>query len=114
MSTVVDKPWGKEVIWAHTDKYAGKLLYINAGQMLSLQYHEKKSESIYVLAGRIKFHWRKDGDKVERISVMTPGEHVDIPVGMIHRMEAIDDVCLAEVSTPELDDVVRLKDIYNR
>lgn len=114
MSTQISKPWGQETIWAHTDKYAAKLLYISAGHKLSLQYHENKSESILVLSGRIKFHWKEDGDPVARVSVMVPGESVDIPPGMIHRMEAIDNAVLAEVSTPELDDVVRIEDDYGR
>ena len=114
MEKFTDKPWGCEILWAETDKYAAKFLYIKAGHKLSLQYHEKKAESFVVDRGRIKFHWFEPGETVARIKVMTPGEHFDIPVGMIHRFEAIDDACVIEVSTPELDDVVRLEDDYGR
>ena len=114
MSSIVEKPWGREVIWAKTDKYAGKLLFIKKGHKLSLQYHENKSESIYISFGRIKYHWFDEGDTVSRIVVMTAGDCVDIPAGTKHRMEAIDDACLFEVSTPELDDVVRIEDDYGR
>lgn len=114
MEKMTDKPWGCEVLWAHTDKYAAKLLYIKAGHRLSLQLHEKKDESFIVDKGRIKFHWFEPGDTVARIKVMTRGEHFDIPAGMKHRFEAIDDSCLIEVSTSELDDVVRFEDDYGR
>lgn len=110
----VEKPWGCEVIWAETEEFVGKLIYIKAGHKLSLQYHEKKRESFVVDRGRIKFHWVEDGDPAPRIAVMSIGDHFDIPPGMVHRMEAIDDCCLIEVSTPQLDDVVRLEDDYDR
>jgi len=110
----VDKPWGCEVIWAETEEYAGKLLFIKKGHKLSLQYHEKKRESFVVDRGRLKFHWKEEGDSTLRAVVMVVGDHFDIPPGMVHRMEAIDDCCLIEVSTPELDDVVRLEDDYSR
>lgn len=108
------KPWGCEILWAKTDKYAAKFLYIKKGHKLSLQYHERKEESFIVDRGRIKLHWYEEGDTVARMQVMTAGEHFDIPAGMRHRFEAIDDACLIEVSTPELDDVVRLEDDYGR
>jgi len=109
------KPWGCEVLWAKTGDYAGKLLYLKAGHKLSLQYHSEKEESFIVFTGRIKFHWYDKNDPtVLIIKVMTAGEHMDIPAGTKHRMEAIDNSCLFEVSTPELDDVVRLEDDYGR
>jgi len=114
MEKTTVKPWGCEVIWAKSEEYVGKLLYIKKGHKLSLQYHEKKRESFIVSQGRIKFHWFEKGDTVPRIEVMIPGEHRDIAPGTKHRMEAIDDVCLIEISTTELDDVVRLEDDYGR
>lgn len=114
MEKVIHKPWGCEVIWAHTDDYVGKLLYIKAGERLSLQYHEEKSESLLVSKGRVKYHWYEDGDDVQRTVIMCVGEHVDVPVGRKHRIEAIDMACVIEVSTPQLNDVVRLEDDYKR
>ena len=110
----VDKPWGHEVIWAETDRYAGKLLSIDAGHALSLQYHERKAESIYVLSGRLHLH---RADRVEDevvVEVLDAGTAFDITPGMVHRFEARESVTLIEVSTPELDDVVRLEDRYGR
>jgi len=114
MEKTTDKPWGCEVVWAHTDKYVAKFLYIKKGHRLSLQYHEKRCESIIVDRGRIKLHWFENEDTTPRITVMAPGDHFDIPAGMKHRFEAIDDACLIEVSTPEINDVVRLDDDYGR
>ena len=114
METKVDKPWGCEIIWAQTENYLGKMLFIKAGEKLSLQYHEQKAESILVNRGRIKFHWFEEGDTVPRIMVMAPGDHFDIPPKMVHRMEAIDNACIIEVSTSFPDDVVRLEDDYGR
>lgn len=113
MSRYVEKPWGGELIWAHTDKYVGKILSIKAGEKLSLQYHEIKDETILVLSGRLKLEYYLDGDAPAWV-VLTPSEGFHIPTGMRHRMIAIDDVTVAEVSTPELDDVVRLVDDYGR
>ena len=114
MEEKIDKPWGCEVIWAKTDKYVGKMLFIQAGAKLSLQYHRVKDETILVDKGRIKLHWFEDGDSVPRVQVLTPGESRHIPPGTIHRFEAIDNACVLEVSTTELDDVVRLDDDYGR
>jgi mannose-6-phosphate isomerase len=105
----VDKPWGYENIWALTDKYAGKLIHIDKGHKLSLQFHNKKLETLYVLKGTL--HLVYDND----IVILTPGESMHIPTGVVHRMMAPDDdVDLMEVSSPELDDVVRLQDEYGR
>jgi mannose-6-phosphate isomerase-like protein (cupin superfamily) len=108
----VPKPWGEEIIFAHTDRYAGKVLNIRAGESLSLQYHEKKDEALYLYSGRLRALVEGDGIREER--VFEPGEALHFPPGTRHRLEAITDVVLFEVSTPELDDVVRLEDRYGR
>jgi len=109
----VDKPWGFELIWAHTDRYVGKVLAIRAGHRLSLQYHRAKDESIYVVRGRMVLHLA-DEDGTVRQHEMGPGDHRRVPVGRLHRFEAVEDVEVIEVSTPELDDVVRVEDDYRR
>ena len=109
----VPKPWGHELIWAHTDRYVGKVLVIEAGKRLSLQRHEVKDESIYVLAGRLRLHLEDDQGAVQT-EELGPGDHRRVATGRIHRYEAIERVELMEVSTPELDDVVRLEDDYGR
>jgi mannose-6-phosphate isomerase len=114
MEKVISKPWGSEVIWAQTADYVGKMLFVKEGQRLSLQYHEKKEESLLVNQGRIKYHWYEDGDTVPRTVVMCVGDHVDVPAGRKHRIEAIEMACVIEVSTPGLDDVIRLEDDYGR
>jgi mannose-6-phosphate isomerase len=113
MSTFVEKPWGSEIIWTHTDRYVGKLISVNAGARLSLQFHHKKDESIYVVEGTLNLHLENDAGEVEQIK-MGPGKFARILTGRIHRFEALTDVKLIEVSTPELDDVVRLEDDYGR
>jgi mannose-6-phosphate isomerase-like protein (cupin superfamily) len=110
----VEKPWGYEVIWAKTKDYVGKELYIKQGAKLSLQYHEEKEETIRVIFGRVRLHWFEDGDQYPRTEIMVRGDTFHIPPGKIHRFEALDDCCVAEVSTPQLDDVVRLDDDYGR
>jgi mannose-6-phosphate isomerase len=109
----VPKPWGHELIWAHTDRYVGKILVIDAGKRLSLQRHEIKDESIYVLSGRLRLYLEDDGGVVQT-EELGPGDHRRVATGRIHRYEAIERVELMEVSTPELDDVVRLEDDYGR
>ena len=109
----VDKPWGHELIWAHTDRYVGKILVIEAGKRLSLQRHEVKDESILVLSGRLQLTLEDDAGEV-RVEVLGPGEHRRVATGRIHRYEAIERCELIEVSTPELDDVVRLQDDFGR
>jgi mannose-6-phosphate isomerase len=110
---VVPKPWGHELIWVHTDKYVGKILVIEAGKRLSMQYHRKKDESIYVLSGRLRLHLEDDAGTVE-VRDLGPGEFARVPVGRRHRYEGVQRVEVMEVSTPELDDVVRLDDDYGR
>ena len=108
----VEKPWGHELIWAKTDRYVGKILHIEPGHLLSLQYHEEKDETIYLLSGEIVFRVQIDGELTEQR--MREGERYHITPGTIHQMEAIVSSDLLEVSTPELDDVVRLEDRYGR
>ena len=110
---VVDKPWGHELIWALTDRYCGKILVIEAGKRLSLQRHIQKDESILVVTGRLRLFLEDDGGVV-REQELGPGDHRRVESGRIHRYEAIERVELVEVSTPELDDVVRLEDDFGR
>ncbi len=110
--TRVDKPWGYELIWAKTDRYVGKILHIEARQVLSLQYHNVKDETIYVLTGEIILRTGQVDKLTERR--MKPGESLHISPKQIHQFEAVVTSELLEVSTPEIDDVVRLKDRYGR
>ena len=109
----VEKPWGHELIWAHTDSYVGKILVIEAGRRLSLQRHVVKDESIYVTAGRLRLTLEDETGTI-RVEELGPGEHRHVPTGRIHRYEALERTELMEVSTPELDDVVRLEDDFGR
>ena len=109
----VPKPWGHELIWAHTERYVGKVLVIEAGKRLSLQRHEIKDEAIYVLSGRLRLFLEDDAGVVQT-EELGPGDYRRVATGRIHRYEAIERVELMEVSTPELDDVVRLEDDYGR
>ena len=109
----VDKPWGHELIWAHTDRYVGKILHVRAGESLSLQYHRVKDETIMVLSGRLLLVYFAEGQE-PRSRELTPREPFHIEPGLRHRMIAIEDTDVLEVSTPELDDVVRLEDRYGR
>lgn len=110
----VEKPWGHELIFAVTEKYVGKVLHIKKGEALSLQYHNKKDETIHIQKGSIKFQTAPRPEaKLEEV-VLKPGESFHITPGLVHRMIAIEDTDILEVSTPELDDVVRLEDRYGR
>lgn len=109
----VPKPWGHEHIWAETDRYAGKILTIRSGERLSLQFHRQKDESIYVLSGRLALTLENESGDLETHE-LGPGESRRIAPGRRHRFEALSDTELIEVSTPELDDVVRLEDDYGR
>ena len=114
MTKIVKKPWGQEEIWAKTDKYVGKVLTINPGERLSLQYHEKKEETIYVLEGMLQV-WESDDDNV--YTLCPTGSVYHVKPNQVHRFgAAAGEKCvkIMEVSTPELDDVVRLKDDYSR
>jgi mannose-6-phosphate isomerase-like protein (cupin superfamily) len=112
-ATRVAKPWGHELIWVQTDRYVGKILVIEAGHRLSLQYHEQKDESILVMTGRLRLYL-EDEDGEVRTSELGPGDHRRVPVGRRHRYEAIERTELIEVSSPEIWDVVRLEDDYGR
>jgi mannose-6-phosphate isomerase len=108
----VPKPWGYELIFAKTTRYVGKILHISCGESLSLQYHEIKDETLFVIAGVLRLTIEAGGDRRELM--LHGGEAFHIPPRVIHRMEALEDTDVAEVSTPELDDVVRLEDRYGR
>lgn len=109
----VEKPWGHELIWAHSDRYVGKILHIEAGESLSLQYHERKDETIHVLRGKMIFRVGAEGEELREVR-LAEGESFRVTPGTRHRMEAVTDCDLLEASTPELDDVVRLEDRYGR
>jgi mannose-6-phosphate isomerase-like protein (cupin superfamily) len=108
----VSKPWGHETIWAQSDHYVGKILHINAGHELSVQYHNQKDETVHLLSGEIAYRV-KNGDVLEDVQLRV-GESFRITPGTIHQMVAVTDCDVLEVSTPELDDVVRLSDKYGR
>jgi mannose-6-phosphate isomerase-like protein (cupin superfamily) len=110
----VQKPWGHETIWAHTDRYVGKILHITAGQALSVQYHERKDETVYLLSGQLKYWVKLDGSEELKDMRLSAGDAFRITPGTIHYMEAVTDCDVLEASTPDLDDVVRLKDRYGR
>jgi mannose-6-phosphate isomerase-like protein (cupin superfamily) len=110
----VDKPWGHELIWAVTDAYAGKVLFVKAGESLSLQFHREKDESWLVQSGRAKLELGSAGEAMLKEEVIGPGASFRFPPGTVHRITALEDTTIMEVSTPELDDVVRLEDRYGR
>jgi mannose-6-phosphate isomerase len=112
-NTKVDKPWGYELRWAITDRYLGKVLHINKGEALSLQYHRQKDECQYILAGAIDMEvGQAEGEMTTRR--MRAGDTVHLTPGTRHRLTAVEDTDIFEVSTPEIDDVVRLEDRYGR
>ena len=116
--TKVEKPWGYELHWAKTDRYVGKLIHVNAGHALSLQYHNQKDETIFLWSGRMLFeiaegHEGTAGGPLTSREMKT-GESVHVVPRTVHRMTAITDCDIFEVSTPELHDVVRLEDRYGR
>jgi mannose-6-phosphate isomerase-like protein (cupin superfamily) len=110
--TRVDKPWGYELHWAKTDRYVGKVIHVNAGHALSLQYHNIKDETILLWSGRLEFEITRDGETTTL--EIKPGESIHVSPKTVHRMTAIEDCDIIEVSTPELNDVVRLEDRYGR
>ena len=110
----VEKPWGWELIWAETDRYVGKILFVAAGQSLSLQYHERKDESWFVQSGKAKLELGSSGEAVLNEVPIGPGEAFHYPPRTVHRVTALEDTTILEVSTPHLDDVVRLEDAYGR
>ena len=111
----VEKPWGYEIWWARTDRYVGKILHVKQGESLSLQYHRVKEETIRIQSGRLLFETRPPGQEgeLQRLE-MNPGDVFHVTPGTVHRMTGLTDCDILEVSTPELDDVVRLEDRYGR
>jgi len=108
----VPKPWGHETIWAHTDQYVGKILHINAGHALSVQYHNVKDETVYLLSGQLIYRiWENDQPRNVELKI---GDAYRVTPNTIHQMEAVTDCDILEASTPHLDDVVRLEDRYGR
>jgi mannose-6-phosphate isomerase len=105
---IVPKPWGREIWYAHEERYAGKILEVKEGHALSLQKHERKMETMFLLSGRVLYHM--NGEEFE----FTAGRCLTVRPGDIHRMTAVEDAVMLEVSTPELDDVIRLEDRYGR
>jgi mannose-6-phosphate isomerase len=110
----VEKPWGWELIWAETEAYAGKILFVKAGESLSLQFHNEKDESWFVLEGRAHVQLGAKGDRLLEEGVVTAGAAFHFQPGTVHRVRALEDTRILEVSTPQLDDVVRLEDSYGR
>ena len=110
----VEKPWGHELIWALTDVYCGKLLFVKAGAALSLQFHKEKDESWLVQSGRAKLELGEVGQAVLSEGIVSTGAAFRYRPGTVHRITAIEDTTILEVSTPHLDDVVRLEDLYGR
>ena len=110
----IDKPWGHELIFALTDRYAGKLLVVKAGESLSLQFHNVKDEAWYVLEGRAQIELGAPGERLLSSEIVGAGASFRFLPGTVHRVKAIEDTTIVEVSTPELDDVVRLEDRYGR
>lgn len=110
---IKNKPWGREIWFAETEFYAGKILEIKKGHRYSLQYHEQKQETQYLLAGKVKFiHGPSENELQE--SILNPGDKIDVLPYTVHRAEALEDSRIVEVSTPHLDDVVKLQDDYGR
>ena len=110
----VDKPWGYELIWAEADDYVGKILFVEAGCSLSLQFHREKDESWYVQRGRAELELAGPGEAVLMSEVIGPGASFRFRPGTVHRIRALEDTQILEVSTPHLDDVIRLEDDYGR
>ncbi|MFH1284410.1 MAG: cupin [Candidatus Peregrinibacteria bacterium] len=110
---IKEKPWGREIWFALTDKYAGKILSVKKGHRYSLQYHEKKSETQYIYKGKVKFTYGTDKSNLQE-KILNSGDKIDVYPYTIHRLEALEDSEIFEVSTPELDDVVKLEDDYGR
>ena len=109
----VVKPWGFELLWAYTDRYAGKILHIDPGHRLSLQYHNSKDETLYLLNGRMQLELEDDGGALVQ-HIVAAGESFRVPAGRRHRLHALEECHVLEASTPELDDVVRIHDEYGR
>jgi len=109
----VEKPWGYELLYATTELYCGKVIFIRSGEQLSLQFHKTKDETIFVQSGRMELEIGEPGKPVDT-EVVGPGRAFRLRPGTVHRMRALEDATVLEVSTPEIDDVVRLEDRYGR
>ena len=109
----VDKPWGYELIWASTAEYVGKILHVEAGETLSLQFHERKVETMHVHSGRVRLDVGESAEQLESV-FLDAGEGYHLPAGLVHRLEALETADVLEASTPHLDDLVRLEDRYGR
>lgn len=109
----VDKPWGHELRWAVTDRYLGKLIHVDRGHQLSLQYHEQKDESIFIASGVVDLLLEDESGEVH-VHRLTPGMAARVRPGRRHRFIGVEDSDIVEVSSPEIDDVVRLEDSYGR
>jgi mannose-6-phosphate isomerase-like protein (cupin superfamily) len=110
----IAKPWGFELIWAESEHYVGKILHIRAGEALSYQFHKQKDETVFLLSGALEFEWAADAGSPPARVQLRPGQSVRIRPGMCHRLTAVVESEVLEVSTPHLDDVVRLVDRYGR
>jgi mannose-6-phosphate isomerase len=110
----IEKPWGHELLWALTDRYCGKVIFVRAGHALSLQFHNVKDEAWYVEAGKAELELAATGEGITESEIVGPGAAFRFPPGTVHRLTAIEDTTILEVSTPEIDDVVRLEDRYGR
>ena len=110
----VEKPWGWELIWALTEHYCGKILFVRAGHALSRQFHRAKDEAWYVQEGRAELELAAPGQAVPAFEVIAGGAAFHFEPGTVHRIKALEDTLILEVSTPEIDDVVRLEDDYGR
>ena len=110
----VEKPWGWELVWAHAESYAGKVLFVRAGHQLSLQFHNEKDESWYVQSGSAEIQLGDAGVAVLSTEVVRAGACFRFRPGTVHRIKALEDTTILEVSTPQLHDVVRLEDDYGR
>ena len=110
----VEKPWGWELIWAQAGAYVGKILFVRAGHSLSLQFHREKDESWYVQSGSAEVQLGDAGEAVLSTEIVRPGACFRFRPGTVHRVRALEDTTILEVSTPQLDDVVRLEDAYGR
>jgi mannose-6-phosphate isomerase-like protein (cupin superfamily) len=109
----IEKPWGYEIVFAHSERYAGKVIFVRAGEQLSLQFHRTKDETVYVQSGRIELEIGDPGGPLDT-EVVGPGHAFRLRPGVVHRWRALEDAVVIEASTPELDDVVRLEDRYGR
>ena len=111
--SIIEKPWGKEELLEHNEKYVLKKLTMHAGHRCSLQYHEMKVETVYVLSGKLNITLGNSPDDLKD-KVYMPGDYLTLKTHEIHRMEAVEDCVYLEASTPELDDVIRISDDYKR